>query len=62
LKNLSAAIARDLANELNATSIDDRSLFRLFAGKSSRDDLGLLQHNRHEAAVPAVPTNVQSWG
>ena len=37
----------NLANELDAISIDDRGLLRLFAEKSSRVDLGLLQHNRH---------------
>jgi hypothetical protein len=31
----------NLANELDAISIDDRGLLRLFAEKSSRDDLGL---------------------
>ena len=35
----------NLANELDAISIDDRGLLRLFAEKSSRVDLGLLQHN-----------------
>ena len=45
----------NLANELDAISIDDRGLLRLFAEKSSRVDLGLLQHNRHEAADPGCP-------
>ena len=35
----------NLANELDAIPIDDRGLLRLFAEKSSRVDLGLLQHN-----------------
>jgi hypothetical protein len=35
----------NLANELDAISIDDRGLLRPFAEKSSRDDLGVLQHN-----------------
>jgi hypothetical protein len=35
----------NLANELDAISIDDRGLLRLFAEKSSRVDLGLLQQN-----------------
>jgi hypothetical protein len=42
----------NLANELDAISIDDRGLLRLFAEKSSRVDLGLLQHNRHEGDLP----------
>ena len=41
----------NLANELDAISIDDRGLLRLFAEKSSRVDLGLLQHNLPKAAV-----------
>jgi hypothetical protein len=38
-------LAGNLANELDAISIDDRGLLRLFAEKSSRVDLGLLQQN-----------------
>jgi hypothetical protein len=33
----------NLANELDAISIDDRGLFRLLAGKLSHGNLGLLQ-------------------
>ena len=52
----------DFGNEPDATSISDRGLFRLLAGNLSPGVFRLLQHNRHEAAVPAAPTNVRSWG
>jgi hypothetical protein len=36
----------DIANELDAMSIDDCGLFCLSAEKLSHGNLGLLQHNR----------------
>jgi hypothetical protein len=51
----------NLANELDAISIDDRGLLRLFAEKSSRVDLGLLQHNlpgRDISPLPRAPAAV----
>jgi hypothetical protein len=47
----------NLANELDAISIDDRGLLRLFAEKSSRVDLGLLQHNQYFAGFSRASTS-----
>jgi hypothetical protein len=52
----------DLGNVIEITQVGGSRSDRLTARKSSPGNFGLLQHNRHEADVPARSNDVCSWG